>query len=199
MVLGITGKYCSGKSVLARLFVSCGFEHIDVDLVGHEALEAKREELRAAFGDEILDGAAGRINRKALGRIVFRDRKKRKILEEIVHPWMVQKVAALLNTEDVQSSKAYVISAALLHKMKLDVLCDVVVLVETHVIIRALRAMKRDGLSLVSMMRRFSSQAHIPTRKTLNRSGKTAEVQTIKGVYSTNEYKEKLQRYLTMP
>ncbi len=200
MILGITGKYCSGKSVLASVFISSGVTLIDVDMIGHEALDLKCDEICTAFGKEILiDSEKNQkryINRKVLGNIIFRDKKKRALLEEIVHPWMREKVITMLNTTHTDSSQHYVISAALLHKIKLDVLCDVIVLVETNVILRAWRAYKRDRLSFFNIIRRFSAQTYIPTRKVLETSNKTAEIKIIRGVHSVDECKKRLQKYV---
>ena len=65
MVTGVVGKSCSGKDSAVRYLVRNGFHEINVDHLGHEALEVKKEELRAAFGDGIFTD--GHVNRKILG------------------------------------------------------------------------------------------------------------------------------------
>ena len=42
MTIGITGRYCAGKSMASSVFKKNGFDVIDVDGVGHEALEVKK-------------------------------------------------------------------------------------------------------------------------------------------------------------
>ena len=74
MVTGVVGKSCSGKDSAVRYLVRNGFYEINVDHLGHEALEVKKEELRAAFGDGIFTD--GHVNRKILGPIVFSDAAK---------------------------------------------------------------------------------------------------------------------------
>ncbi len=159
MVIGITGNYCSGKDVACAQFSKAGFAIIDVDSVGHEALEARREEVVHAFGKKILDGR--RVDRKKLGTIVFEDSQKRKELERIVHPWMIRRVRRL-TTE----SGDCVINAALLFEMCLFTLCDLVVAVVVDEETAALRAVHRDGLSREEALQRIRSQ--IPTKEKLH-------------------------------
>lgn len=202
MVVGITGKYCSGKSFLAALFARNGYAHIEVDAVGHEALVARRDAIVDAFGPDILSSnsestegrkgpSAAPIDRKKLGRIVFADADKLRALEAIVHPWM----ADVVKERAARAAGPVVISAALLHKMGLDAFCDAVILVEACPLVRALRAMRRDHLSVLQVLRRFRNQQHIPTRKTLKKTGKTADIVTVKGVYSERAYKRALRKY----
>jgi dephospho-CoA kinase len=99
-VLGLTGGIGSGKSTVAALLRELGATIIDADLIVHQ-LQAPGmpmlEELAAAFGREILD-AAGALDRKALGSIVFGDPDARRRLGLIVHPQvgieMLRQVAA---------------------------------------------------------------------------------------------------------
>ena len=54
MIIGLTGKSCAGKDLFAS-FLPCGrFSVIDVDKLGHEALEKNRKALAEAFGDGIF-------------------------------------------------------------------------------------------------------------------------------------------------
>ena len=81
----ITGSIASGKSTVVNLLKERGFSVIDADVIAHEQLEICKREIVKAFGEQILD-EAGRIDRKKLGAIVFREPKKLKNLEQILHP-----------------------------------------------------------------------------------------------------------------
>lgn len=75
-----------GKSVLAHQFRSIGVPVHDADACVHKIMNPKGEAFNAverAFPDVIMNGV---IDRKALGKIVFNDPEKRKILEGIIHP-----------------------------------------------------------------------------------------------------------------
>lgn len=81
----ITGSIASGKSTVVKLLKERGFSVIDADVIAHEQLEICKGEIVCEFGEQILD-EAGKIERKKLGAIVFREPKKLKNLEQILHP-----------------------------------------------------------------------------------------------------------------
>ena len=81
----ITGSIASGKSTVVNLLKERGFSVIDADLIAHEQLEICKREIVEVFGEQILDEAV-KIDRKKLGAIVFREPKKLKNLEQILHP-----------------------------------------------------------------------------------------------------------------
>ncbi|WP_103620297.1 dephospho-CoA kinase [Campylobacter concisus] len=81
----ITGSIASGKSTVVNLLKERGFSVIDADLIAHEQLEICKGEIIREFGEQILD-EADKIDRKKLGAIVFREPKKLKNLEQILHP-----------------------------------------------------------------------------------------------------------------
>ena len=80
----ITGSIGSGKSAVCELLRERGFEIIDADSIAHEQLNLCASEVAAEFGDEVLNG--GKIDRKKLGALAFKDAEKLKILERILHP-----------------------------------------------------------------------------------------------------------------
>ena len=80
----ITGSIGSGKSAVCELLAGLGFEIIDADSIAHEQLNSCADEIAAEFGDEVLNG--GKIDRKKLGALAFKDAGKLKILERILHP-----------------------------------------------------------------------------------------------------------------
>lgn len=81
----ITGSIASGKSTVVNLLKERGFSVIDADMIAHEQLEICKGKIVREFGEQILD-EAGKIDRKKLGAIVFREPKKLKNLEQILHP-----------------------------------------------------------------------------------------------------------------
>ncbi len=158
--IGLTGGYCSGKNLCAQLFELKGCVVVDVDELGHQALVDAHAEVVAAFGDSIL-AADGRIDRKKLGGIVFGARNQLAKLEAIVHPRMVVECMRLQTKGEVAGDLAVVFNAALLHRMGLDKLCDVVCYVKAPLCTRFIRARRRDGLALNAFLRRILSQKDI--------------------------------------
>lgn len=93
IVLGLTGSIGMGKSSAAKMFRRMGIPVFDSDVAVHAALSDKDviREIGAAFSGAVSKGS---IDRKALGEIIFNDKKARKKLEAILHPhvWRGQKV-----------------------------------------------------------------------------------------------------------
>lgn len=158
MVLGISGTYCSGKSEVGGILKNkYGFEEVDVDSVGHEALGRRRDEVAAAFGDRILS-EDGEVDRRTLGSVVFADGEKLARLESILHPEMVQVVSERVPREE---GRRTLINAALLVHMGLDRLCDSVLRVDAPVIVRMLRARRRDRLGWKDITARIRRQGRV--------------------------------------
>lgn len=158
MVIGVTGKYCAGKNLVTSVLEERGFEVIDVDALGHEALIRKKEEIVEQFGRGIL-ADDGSIDRKKLGERVFADPAERSALEALVHPWMKEQVRKEIERTGLEGRR--IINAALLYYMNLHPLCDLVFWVRAPLATRFLRAMKRDGLSWFQVLRRFCSQSKL--------------------------------------
>jgi dephospho-CoA kinase len=94
---GLTGGIASGKSTVASMLRDLGAHIVDADKIGHEMLLSTSPaypELVAAFGHGILD-AAGRIDRKKLGPMVFSDPVKLQQLNRIVHPRIIERTGQL--------------------------------------------------------------------------------------------------------
>jgi dephospho-CoA kinase len=87
-LIGLTGNIATGKSTVAKMLEELGATVIDADALVHELQRSGTSvfnDIVAAFGPGILD-RAGKIDRKALGSIVFADPDKLRVLESIVHP-----------------------------------------------------------------------------------------------------------------
>jgi dephospho-CoA kinase len=166
MIVGITGNYCSGKSIASSIFQKHGYEVVDVDLIGHRALEDRRQEIVLAFGRDILE--AEQIDRKRLGKIVFNDPERKRKLEEIVHPEMVRMVR-----EAVKKRSDVVINAALLIEMRLNALCEFVIGLDVNDEVAIRRGMERDNLTREEAALRL--QAQIPLKEKLHYVDKVIE------------------------
>jgi dephospho-CoA kinase len=166
MIVGITGNYCSGKSIASSIFQKHGYEVVDVDRVGHKVLEGRKQEIVRVFGRDILE--AERIDRKRLGEIVFSDPVRKRKLEDIVHPEMVRVVR-----EAVERKSDVVINAALLIEMRLNNLCEFVIGLDVNDEVAIRRGMARDNLTREEAALRL--QAQIPLKEKLHYVDKVIE------------------------
>ena len=90
LLICVTGKSGSGKSTFAKLVADVyDCVYIDVDEIGHNALiqENVIQGLCQNFGNEILD-SNGSVDRKKVGKIVFNDKTKMEILNDLTWQYM---------------------------------------------------------------------------------------------------------------
>lgn len=114
--VGLTGGIACGKSTVAALMKEFGCRVLEADHLAHALMEpgqpAYREILRD-FGEQILS-TDGRIDRRALGEIVFREPNRLKRLNEIVHPRVIQEQDRQLAAWEREGVRVAVVEAALL-------------------------------------------------------------------------------------
>jgi dephospho-CoA kinase len=154
-ILGLTGGYCSGKNQAGRTIEALGWDLIDVDRLGHEALAVCAHRLAETFGPGILRNDGG-IDRKALGAILFSDPARMKTHEAIVHPVMLS-----LLDKRIEASARPCINAALLYRFPQCARCSLVLEVRSPLLARIRRGMQRDGLKALQVVKRIWSQRHL--------------------------------------
>lgn len=95
-IIGITGRISTGKDTVSKIISSeYGFHEINVDKIGHTALQAKQDTVVKIFGKQILNNK-NEIERIKLRNIVFNDRKKLEKLETITHPLIYKEVEQVI-------------------------------------------------------------------------------------------------------
>jgi len=96
LLVALTGGIGSGKSTVARMLAERGAVILDADAIAREVVEPGRpalERIVERFGPGVLD-ASGRLDRPALGGIVFDDESARRDLEAITHPAIGEEMAS---------------------------------------------------------------------------------------------------------
>jgi len=114
--VGLTGGIACGKSTVAALMREFGCHVLEADKLAHQLMEPGQPaylEILRDFGEQILS-ADQRINRAALGEVVFRDSKRLKRLNEIVHPRVIQEQDRQLAAWERDGVPVAVVEAALL-------------------------------------------------------------------------------------
>ena len=156
MVIGLTGKYCSGKNYIASLLEKRGLAVLDVDKLGHIAIENEKSAVFSRFGED-LRGSDGSVNRRLLGEKVFGKPGELADLEAIAHP-----EANRLTEEWLAARKDEncVINAAVLHKSSVFSRLGCIILARAPLAVRLMRAKKRDSLSWPAIVKRIASQRH---------------------------------------
>jgi dephospho-CoA kinase len=86
--IGITGGIACGKSLVRKILDELSVSTIDAVEIVHDLLKydtAVIKKIVNIFGDTILS-PEGSIDRKELGKLVFKDHNKLILLENILHP-----------------------------------------------------------------------------------------------------------------
>lgn len=185
IVVGLTGKACSGKNQIAKVFEKKGFLVIDVDKLGHIALEDKKDKIVEAFGKEII--VNGKIDRRILGNIVFSSKEKLKLLESIVHPYIKLLCINLIE----ESEKNVIINAAILQRGGLLELCSNVIFVKASFFKRYKRSKIRDKRNLLWFIKRELAQKDI----NINNIKAIRKVYTIFNQSSEKEIYRQVDKY----
>ncbi|NOS35332.1 MAG: dephospho-CoA kinase, partial [Deltaproteobacteria bacterium] len=92
MIVGLTGGLASGKDLVAAYLKEFGAEIIDADTIAREIIEPGEEaynDIVRTFDEKVVK-KDGRIDRAALGEIVFSDRALLKKLNDIMLPRIIE-------------------------------------------------------------------------------------------------------------
>lgn len=144
LVVGITGKIGVGKSTVTKIFQSFGWAIVDADkigkaVVGHNPAVLKK--LAKEFGKDILIHNTI-LKREVLREKAFKNKKTTKILNKIVHPYLLDELFSQVKKHR-DRNKNVIIDAALLLDWNLDKKIDAVVLVHTNKKLRIERMLHR--------------------------------------------------------
>ena len=162
MKIAVTGTIGSGKSTVCAYLKELGYEVFDCDEVNRKLMEPEEEgylALREVF-PECFSGK--KLNKKILSDIVFKDPKKRKILEGIMHPLILKR----LNERKEDPLFAEV---PLLFEAKWDLYFDLNLLVVTDEE-TAFERLKERGLSDKEIRNRLAAQ--MPVSEKMKRADK---------------------------
>ena len=127
--IGITGPTGAGKTTALGVLTDLGAHIIDADAVYHRLLEESgplRAALAERFGPSILT-PEGRIDRKALGNVVFGDPEALDELNTITHRFIGEEIHRQLTQAERDGRPAAAVDAIALIESGLGEGCDAVV------------------------------------------------------------------------
>jgi len=163
-ILGVTGGIASGKSTVARMLVELGAPMIDFDILAREVVGPGRSAFREivdCFGEEVV-GKDGTLDRKRLSNRVFQDPAKRRILEGITHPRILQAYDGQLKALARQNPQGILQAVIpLLFEVHLEVLVHKVLVVAVSRDTQVKRLMRRDQISRQAADRILDAQMPI--------------------------------------
>ncbi len=191
-VVGIVGGIASGKSAVAAEFGRLGCAVIHADALAREAFEVGsiREAIVERFGRAILD-ETGKIDRRALAQIVFADGEQLKALNEIVHPYVMERTEELIDRHQRDpDAKAIVLDIPLLIEVGWADRCDRIVFVQCDRDRRMERARTQREMDEQEVKIRENFQISLDTKAALadnsidNNSDFSTLVRQIESIFS---------------
>jgi dephospho-CoA kinase len=147
-IIGLTGGIASGKSTVSKMFISEHIPIIDTDKIAHYLLEKGTDvysEIVKHFSSNILLSDQS-INRKKLAQIIFQNKGKRDLLNNLVHPRVMDIVKQEIERLKALGEQLVVLDVPLLFESEMDTLCDTIICVYTTEEKQLQRLMERDHI-----------------------------------------------------
>jgi len=159
--VALTGSIATGKSTAVKMLETLGLSVIDADTIAHQILNEQHIEIARLFGKEIVQEQG--VDRKALGAIVFADSKKRKVLEDLLHPLIYTHIETLARVLD-KKKEPYLVDIPLFFENNRYPIKKSLV-VYTPLSLQLMRLMERDSSSEVEAQRRIDTQISIEEKR----------------------------------
>ena len=170
--VALTGGIASGKSQVSALLENHGCFIIDLDVIAREVVEPGTDglkELIENFGNSILSND-GTLNRKYLRDQLFKKGRNRALIEQVLHPKILQKMKAAM---DACTQGIVIVVVPLLVEKNLWKPFDRAILVDCEVDNQINRLMTRENidqskaeamlLAQASRKQRLQLNNHLPT------------------------------------
>lgn len=165
MIIGITGSIATGKTHVEKMIKARGYQVVDADHIAHQALYRKTEGYKktvSAFGTTILNKNQS-INRRKLGQIVFLNPDKKRLLENLVHPFVMDKIKQMISKKG--QKELLFISVPLLYEVEMEFLFDYIIVVYVSQAKQIERLMNRDHINRDLALLKIASQMPLEVKK----------------------------------
>jgi dephospho-CoA kinase len=157
MKIALTGGIACGKSKVSQLFKKLGAKVISLDELSRQVVMPDSKglnQLIERFGDVILN-ADKTLNRKALRDILLKDKANQKLIEDILHPKILEKMQMEI---EKTKNKVIIVEIPLLVEKNLDYLFDRAIIVNCNEKNQLKRLIKRENISEKSAKQQISAQ-----------------------------------------
>lgn len=165
--IGLTGGIASGKSTVIRFLQDMGLATLSLDEISHQILLPGTSgycEVLAIFGQNILLPSK-EINRQALGQIIFGDCEKRKKLEKITHPLIIQEMCREISKLEKAGENVVIVEVPLLVEAGMMEEFDQIWLVYADEEQQLARLRSRDGLKIGDAELRLKAQLPLKEKR----------------------------------
>ncbi len=173
ILVGITGGIGSGKSSVATVFRSYGYDVLDADAIAATIIEQDahvRAELQQLLGNSIFR-ADNTLNKDIISKQIFGNTtehsQRLQAMNRIVHPRVLDQIWLAIESLRENDSKIIVVDIALLFEAGLTNAFDYIILVTASEKIRIERVIQRTGFTAEQIQLRINAQYPDDQKKSL--------------------------------
>lgn len=201
-IAGLTGNYGMGKSAVLSMFREMGAITIDADLVVGILLREKGilNKIRTLLGKNVFD-KKGRLDKKRVAEKIFKNKKLRLNLENLLHPLVFERIGNLIRASK-DGNKIFIIEATLIfergHENRFDRMITVFTDEKT-----AIKRLGLHGITPKQAKQRLSCQLPIKTKIKkadfkINNSGTLEKSKAqVKAIYKKLSEEAKVKNFLS--
>ena len=179
--IGLTGGIASGKSIATQRFTELGVPVIDADVVARRVVEPGQpglDQVVQRFGPGVLE-ASGKLDRRALRELIFKNPSSRQALDAILHPLI--RAAMELGAADAKGPYLVMAIPLLIESGRARERVNRVLVVDVDEAQQLERVQARDGSSTEEARAILASQARREARlaaadDVLENSGSVADL-----------------------
>lgn len=142
----LTGSIGTGKSYTSKVLKRLGYKSWDADFVAHQLINPDGKAFHKVvkhFPESLKDGF---INRQILGKIVFHDPTKLKLLESIIHPLIAENRDHFIKWAHMNHQKI-VLEIPLYFETNMNLQNFNIIVTSAPAFIQKIRVMRRKGMT----------------------------------------------------
>lgn len=163
MKIALTGGIACGKSNVAQLFKKFGAETVSLDELSRQVVMPGSVGLNTlvdCFSDDILNSDKS-LNRTALRKILLKNKANQQIIEDILHPKILEKMQMMIKNSKKQ---IIIVEIPLLVEKNLDYLFDRAIIIDCNEQNQLKRLIKRENIDQKSAKSLISAQTSAENR-----------------------------------
>jgi len=193
--IALTGGIACGKSSVSQIFKKLGVSIIDLDVIAGEVVIPDTKglgELVSNFGNTILNSDKS-LNREALRQQLFDNPDNQKLIEEILHPKILEKMQT-----DIQKLNTHlvVIEVPLLVEQNLSALFDRAIVVDCSEKNQLKRLLKRENMDEKLAKTMIAAQTSRKQRLALNEKLPTDVIENNSKIFEMEQKTQDLYQKL---
>lgn len=185
-VIGLTGGIATGKSSVAKFFEERGIPVIDADQLARDAVlpgSPTLDQIAVLFGRTIVL-QNGTLDRKQLSALIFSDQKKRRQLEDILHPVIRSLAEERIALAAAAGHQRLIYMAPLLIEAGVTDRVDTIWVVTVRPEVQLDRLMRRDSISREQAQRMVNCQMPLAEKErygsvVIDNSGSEADTRNV--------------------